>query len=259
MRTVEEIYLKLDQIAPFRHAASYDNCGVLVGDAEAKVTKAVVTLDISLDVVEEAKRKGANLIISHHPVIFDPLKAVTKQNSPAVYEMVKNGINAVCAHTNFDLAEGGTNDILFEMLDLTEPKPLGPTSPVTQLSLGRIGKLERFMSPIEFVNYVKKSLFVGGVRFTLGSRSIKNVAICGGSGGSLYEIAHDSDVDAFVTGDVKHDIFVKAQNDGFTLVDAGHFSTEAGFIDVIIEKLSKSFGDLAFARAEACVNPVKYL
>lgn len=117
--TVGQIFDAVNSIAPFRTAAKWDNSGLLVGDREAEVTFAIFALDITNEVVNEAIKKGANLIISHHPVIFNPLYTIGKENP--VYLMIKNGISAICAHTNLDMAEGGVNDILIEKLKL---KPL---------------------------------------------------------------------------------------------------------------------------------------
>lgn len=117
--TVGQVFDAVNSIAPFRTAAKWDNSGLLVGDRETEVTSALFALDITNDVVNEAVNKGANLIISHHPVIFNPLYTIGKDNP--VYLMIKNGISAICAHTNFDMAEGGVNDVLIEALKL---KPL---------------------------------------------------------------------------------------------------------------------------------------
>jgi len=259
MRTVYDVLQKVDQIAPFRYAANNDNVGILAGDRDAYITKCLVCLDITMDVVEEALRMGANLIISHHPAIFDPVNSVTKQATPVVFEMVRNGISAIAVHTNLDLVEGGVNDVLFDTLELVNKGPLGPVGLTDNLSVGRIGSLNHFMRPEEFAAYVKQKVGARGVRYVSGNRRIKTVAVCGGSGGSLMDIVRKSGVDAYVTGDIKHDIFIRAQNERFTLVDAGHYATEAAIVQVLAKQLSASFTDLAFKVADHNTEVVRYI
>ena len=110
MSTVKDIYNYIDKIAPFNSAMDFDNCGMLVGNYSAVVNKVLLSLDITSSVIQEAKEIGANLIISHHPVIFNPIKRLDSNSMP--YLLAKNDINAICAHTNLDMVEGGVNSSL---------------------------------------------------------------------------------------------------------------------------------------------------
>lgn len=125
MTTVDEILELLDQKAPCRYAESYDNVGLLAGDGKAAVTKALVCLDITKEMAEYAAREGAQLVVSHHPVIFNPLKRIVAGESDALITLIQNGISAICMHTNLDAAEGGVSDVLAARLGLTEIQPIG--------------------------------------------------------------------------------------------------------------------------------------
>lgn len=128
MALTGDIYKFIDTIAPFKNQEEWDNSGFLVGDEQQAVTKAMVVLDITSDVVDEAIISGARMIISHHPIIFSPIKAVTAQTQPIVYKLVKHGISAVCAHTSLDVAKNGVNDVLAKALGLKNIKGLKTTS-----------------------------------------------------------------------------------------------------------------------------------
>ena len=139
--TIQELFALIDrEIAPFSLAESWDNSGLLVGDGEREVKAALLCLDITLPAIRQAQRVGAQLIISHHPVIFHPLKRVMA-NSP-VYALIEAGIGAICAHTNLDVARGGVNDCLAQALGLMDIRPLGEGPE----GLGRMGELRQPLS-----------------------------------------------------------------------------------------------------------------
>lgn len=258
MLIVNDVVKRLNTIAPFHTAQSYDNVGLLVGDSFDRVRKGIVCLDITADVVDEAKHIGANLIISHHPVIFDPIKSVTRQSSPIVFDMIKHNISAIAAHTNLDVANGGVNDALFKKLKLSNKMPLNKGSE-NDTSIGSVGELDEYMSPDEFAVYVKECLSANGVRYTIGDRLIKTVAVCCGSGGDELHSVLQGSIDAFVTGDVKHNIFIDAENNNFTLVDAGHFATEAHIVYDLVMMLNDYFDDYIFKVAKSGDEKVRYI
>ena len=184
MIKVKDIYEFLNKIAPFDKAMDFDNSGLLVGHFEADVKKVLLSLDITPEVCEEAKKLNANLIISHHPVIFKPFKSIDFKNS--VSALIKYEINAICAHTNLDIAENGVNFHLASALGL---KSLSPLIDSHGLPLGMIGKLESFLRPEEFALLVKNKLSCQGLRYTEGKSLIMKVAVSSGSGGDLVETA----------------------------------------------------------------------
>lgn len=218
MSKVADIYDAAARLAPFELACSFDNAGLLAGDPGAEVTGCVVALDLTPAVLAEAVRENANLIVTHHPVIFDPLRRLLA-GQPA-YELARRGISVISAHTNLDIAQGGVNDCLAARLGLLEIRPFGEDS------MGREGVLPEPMTAGELAAYVKESLNCSGLRYTDGGKAVRRVAVCGGSGGSLLPDAL-SRADALITGDVKHNVFMDALWGGFCLIDAGHYKTEA--------------------------------
>lgn len=223
----------LQEMAPLSLALSYDNPGFLVGDAEAEVTSILVALDCTPAVVEQAKKIGAELIVTHHPVIFDPLKAVTAGENNVIYACLSAGIAVISAHTNLDSADGGVNDCLAAALGLSEITVIEDDEGFRF----RKGVLSKPLSADALAAQIKAALG-GVVRYTDGGKPIKTVAVCGGSGGELLELAR-AEADAYVTADVKHKTFIRASTCGFSMFDAGHFHTE----DTVIRPLSERLAD----------------
>lgn len=244
MPFVRDFYQALDTLAPFETAESYDNVGLLAGDFQAQVHTCAVALDLTEDTVSYAQERGADLVISHHPVIFHPIKHVRGGN--VVYRLVRNGINAICAHTNLDLAWGGTNDVLCEMLGLSGMDQL--TGEQNEEFCGRIGRLPCPMHPSEFAAYVSEKMNGAIVRYSNGGREIHTVGVCTGHGASFAWEAHRRGADAFVTSEVKHDQMIDARAMGLTLVDAGHMETEDPVVDRLLAYLQEKFPTVQFLR-----------
>lgn len=230
---IKDILNKLNEMAPFSLALSYDNSGFLIGDSEGDVKKAIVALDCTPAVVDEAIKEKAELIITHHPVIFDPLKSVTAQSNKVVYSCLANKIAVISVHTNLDSADGGVNDSLANALELKNIQKIEGDEGF----LFRYGELENTMSADELAERIKIKLG-GVVRYTNSLKPIKTVAVCGGSGGDFLELAMNK-ADAFITADVKHKLLIKASANDYSLFDAGHFHTE----DTVIEPFVKALAD----------------
>ncbi|MBQ1187249.1 MAG: Nif3-like dinuclear metal center hexameric protein [Clostridia bacterium] len=247
--TVNDIYTYLDDKYNFSSALSYDNVGHLVGSLNSTVTGIVVCLDCTDEAVSMAVEQGANLIVSHHPVIFDPLKSVTDES--LVYRLIRNDISVISVHTNLDQADGGVNDALCSAIDLVNVEKVTDSEGFFY----RIGELEEPMSAEVFANFVAEKLKLR-VKYVGENNSVKRVAVCSGSGGSmLFEVA-GTGVDAFVTADVKHDVFLDAHALGMVLLDAGHFETE----DIIVAPLANEL-KTAFPKVNVAENhftPIKY-
>lgn len=247
MVKAKDIYRYLDQIAPFELQMDFDNAGFLVGDREAEVGRVMVALDVTLDVVGEARRKKCQLVVTHHPLIFHPLKAVTPADptQAVVAELVRRNIGLICAHTNLDLAPGGVNDVLMDVLEIKTKgilEQMGDRDGLGDYGLGRWGELPQAMEPKAFAAHVKKALGTRAVRAVPGTRPVKRVAVCGGAGGDMVELAARLGMDAYVTADVKHHEFLAAQALGITLLDAGHYATENPMVGVLAQKLDTAFG-----------------
>lgn len=251
MTKAKDIFDYIQGFAPLCLAMPYDNCGILVGDSEKEVSKAIVTLDITSDVIDEAVRKGAELIISHHPIIFSPLKSVLSDS--CVYKLIQSGITALCMHTNLDLSqENGVNITLTKALGLENIATVEGECLLT-------GELQTEYSVEDFAKYVKERLDCQGVRYTKGKKSIKKVAVACGAGGDYVFNCEKLGADAFVTGEIKHHQIIKANEIGLTVVDAGHYKTEDVIIPVLVNLLSEKFADTQFYKSEVFNDNVFYL
>ena len=193
MAAVKEIYQLIDNFAPFETQMDFDNAGFLVGRGDSAVERVLVALDITKVVVEEAVRRGCQLIVSHHPVIFGGVKSVTDETvtGRVLLALAENGLSAICAHTNLDAAEGGVNDCLAQRLGLTDTVLLeqdGTDRRGRAYGIGRIGQAHRTgVSGAEYAAYVKEKLGARSVRFEDAGIPVSHVAVGGGSCGSMLE------------------------------------------------------------------------
>lgn len=244
MAKVKDFYGYLNSIAPFETQEDWDNSGMLVGDMNAEVKKVAVVLDITHEEIKKAKAIGADLIISHHPVIFSPVKSVTKGSVP--YELVASSINALCCHTPLDIADGGTNDSLAKLLGIEVTRAedpilrLGTVEPTTAENLA--GKIAKTLNT--------------KVRYADAGRKIEKIAICTGAGCSLIEAA--GEIDAFITGDASHHNFLDCIQAGITLIAAGHYETEIVVVPVLVKKLQAQFPDIEIIDIKQ-ENPIKFI
>lgn len=244
MAKVKDFYGYLNSIAPFETQEDWDNSGMLVGDMDAEVKKVAVVLDITHEEIKKAKAIGADLIISHHPVIFNPIKSVTRGSVP--YELVASSINALCCHTPLDIADGGTNDSLAKLLGIEVTRTedpilrLGTVEPTTAENLA--GKIAKTLNT--------------KVRYADAGRKIEKIAICTGAGCSLIEAA--GEIDAFITGDASHHNFLDCIQTGITLIAAGHYETEIVVVPVLVKKLQAQFPDIEIIDIKQ-ENPIKFI
>jgi len=253
--TVGQIYNFIDSFAPFHTAMSFDNVGLLIGEKQRPVTCVIVSMDITPEVVSEAIEKKAELIISHHPVIFQPLKHISPTDVP--YLLIKNDLCAIAAHTNYDLACGGINTCLAQCLHLSDTVMLEEYQH-SGLASSLIGELKFPMESKAFALYVKEQLQCGGVKFTQGRKSVKKVAVACGAGSSSVFAAVAAGADAFVSGDSKHHELLAADSMGITMVDAGHFATEDIAIMPLCRRLTVAFPEVNFFKSRQ-KDPVRYL
>lgn len=235
MTTVRDFYDFIDSMAPFSAEEPGDNNGILVGDPATRVSRAAVVLDITPEAIAQAKTINAELIVSHHPVLFKPQKNFTAGN--IAYELAVAGIAAICAHTPLDCAAGGVNDVLAGLLNLTKTEPF-PTSEF-EVPLVRAGFLPK-TGPDGLATFVSERLNAV-VRYNAGGRNIESVAVCGGSGGSCLPEIIEAGIDAYVTGDASYHHFLAARQAGMTLIAAGHFETENPVVPVLAQRLRDEF------------------
>lgn len=254
MTVTGDFYRFIDGFAPFATAMEFDNPGLLVGGEDREVKKALLSLDITPAVVREAAAFGADIIVSHHPVIFHPLKRLLPETAP--YLLAQYGIAAICAHTNLDMAPGGVNDCLAQRLGLSGVKML-KEDVRSGLPEALMGETDRAYEPEEFALFVAWALHCDGVRYVDGKRKITSVGLCGGGGADLVYAAAEAGCQAFVTGESKHNILLDAEALGVSYVDAGHFYTEDVVILPLLEKLKEKFPEVIFQKSELMHGPAK--
>lgn len=251
MVRVYEIYNYLNSLYPFDKQESWDNSGLLVGNANNLVNKIALCLDITSDAVSKAEDMEADLIISHHPVIFKPLKALLGSSVP--FQLAGADISAICIHTPLDNAVMGVNDALAKKLRLENVRALKlPDKEQTPL---RIGETE-LTSCEKLASFIKAALGSADVRFNDTGREIKTVGVCGGSGNDFIDNMLAAGVDAFVTGDAGHHDFLHAQHNGIALFAAGHYETEVWVLKILENKLLKAFDNIEVGIIEQS-SPVK--
>ena len=243
MAKVNEIFQTLCAFAPLELQADFDNSGFLVGRGSAPVDRVLLSLDITDEVIDEAISWGAQLIISHHPLIFSPLRTITDSGDPAgekVLRLAEAGIAAICMHTNLDIAQGGVNDVLMDRLGAQTLVPLDADG------CGRIGLLPEPISMELFLKQIKECLGVAGLRYVDSGKPIRRLAVMGGSGGSSIRQAAQAGCDCYVTADVKYHQFLEARELGLSLIDADHFCTENPVIPDLADRLRRLYPEIAF-------------
>lgn len=244
MSTVTHIYDAIDRLAPFWLTMDFDNTGILVGDRNREVSCALLALDCTPAVVEQAKQLGAQLIVTHHPVIFHPLKRVNED--AVVYQLIRSDIAVISAHTNLDIAQGGVNDALASAIGLRDCRGLELLNEQTGAWLGRIGTLPEPLSPEAFAAHIKACLNAASVKFSAAPRAIHTVALCSGSGADCLDAAISAGADALLTSEVKQHEYLAAAAAGISIFDAGHFDTEDIVIEPLRDYLAKEIPDVHF-------------
>ena len=259
--TVKDILNCITEVAPLHWQESYDNAGLQVGDLNAEAHKALICLDITEAIVDEAVAKNCDVIVSHHPLIFHGLKHLTPQTyiERAVVKAIKHDIAMICMHTNLDNSYLGVSRMLADRLGLKNLHLLQPSVDEPEVcGAGMIGEFESPMEETDFLSLVAKQIGSPCLRHSaLTGRKIQKVALCGGSGSPFMGDALKNHADAYLTADIKyHDFFVPEGN--ILLVDGGHFETEQFTKELICELIRKKFPTFAAEIAETRTNAVYY-
>jgi len=262
MTKVKDILDFLETVAPSYMKMDWDNVGLLCGNENQRIQKVLVALDPFESVCLEAKEVGADLLLTHHPLIFQAPNAVTTQTElgRSILFLAKNGISAVNAHTNLDCAPGGVNDVLAETLGLEEISVVDPSG--TDREGKYWGLLRQGVVPEQnlpaFLATVKEKLGCLGLRYVECGKPVRRVAVGGGSCGSEVEAAAKAGCDTFVTADVKYNQFFSAKELGLNIIDAGHFHTENPVCRVLADKLQAAFPELDVVLSQKHTDCVKF-
>ena len=245
MTTAKNIYDYINSIAPFNTQEEWDNAGFLIGEFRKEVKKVVLCLDVTKAVTQLAAERGAELILSHHPVIFNPISKIEK--GCPIYSCVENNIAVISAHTNFDRAKCGINYNLAKRLGLQNIRQI-------ENSFLAVGELESEMRFDEFAKFAVDALKAGGSRYTCGGKTVKTVAVGGGACDEYLDEAMSA-ADCFLTGEMKYHIMLDCSEIGYPVISAGHYETEYESFIMLADTLRKMFPDVEFIESNQ-LNPV---
>ena len=239
---VREIYKCLNQIAPFEYQEEWDNSGLLVGDMDAEVERILVTLDVTDEVVEQAVQAKADLIVSHHPLIFSPITKINSEDfiTARILKMANNKINYIAMHTNMDAT--GLSDVANEVLKIKKERAIevniNQNDP--KIGMGSIGKFtndngkEVDIMLREAVIRTKEGFGLNIVKVYGDLDSIiSRVAVCTGAGKSMIEECIKEKCDLLITGDMTYHAALDAVARGLNIIDASHYGTEIIFVDLL--------------------------
>ena len=262
MTTVADILQYMDTLAPRSMKMDWDNVGLLCGSRKGSVTKILVALDPFEHVCKEAAEWGAELIVTHHPIIFQAMKSITDDTSigRGIMTLLRNGICAINAHTNLDCAPGGVNDVLARTLGLQDIQvidPSGVDENGNEWGLLRCGNVSE-QTLEAFLATVKARLGCDGLRYVDGGKPVRKIAVGGGSCAGGMQEALAAGCDTFVTADIKYNQFWDAKDLGLNLIDAGHFQTENPVVAVLAEKLQAQFPDVEVKISESHKDCMKF-
>lgn len=250
----------ITESAPLEWQESYDNAGLIIGNPDDEVEKALVTIDVTDEVLEEAISGGFDIIIAHHPLIFKGLKKINDENpvSRLVRKAVMNNIAIAAMHTNLDNSPVGVSACLGARLGLSEVKILRPLDNCPEAGAGVIGILPSPLTENEFLSLIRNTLGTVAIRHSaLTGKKITKVALCGGSGSFLIDDAKAANADAFVTADIKYHDYADADGK-ILLIDAGHFETEQFIKDFIAVKISEKNRNFAVSISSVKTNYIHY-
>ncbi|MBR6523791.1 MAG: Nif3-like dinuclear metal center hexameric protein [Clostridia bacterium] len=250
-----EITEKLESAHPLSYACSWDNVGLLVGNREKEVSRVLVALDFDIEVAKEAKEMGAELILTHHPIMFSPINKITSDTpmGRALLFLIENGIALYAAHTNLDCAPGGINDYLVELYGFKNMRHTD-IEPDKEYGLGRISDLESPMTLKQLASHIGKKLNLDHIYYIgRDDAVIKTAFTCSGSGASL--ISADKNADVFITGDIKYSGARDFHEQGLNVIYAGHYDTEIHATKLFEKTLAGL--DVEIIKSSANTNIVK--
>lgn len=263
MVIINDIYAFLNEIAPVRYQMDFDNAGFLVGDGGTAVKNALLALDITDAVIAEAIELRAQLIVSHHPLIFTPLRHATTDDLAGrkVLTMARHGISAICMHTNLDAAEGGVNDVLADLFGIRQRAAFAD-------GCGRVGKIDPITVP-ELAALAQRKLAAlcnapdtgtaVQVKFADTGKPVHRLAVISGAGGSLFAEAIAEDADCLLTGEANHHHALDAKRLGLSLIAAGHYATEFPVTAAVAAALRTALPELEVLVSTENRDPYTYL
>ena len=257
---VREVAAVIEAFAPLSLQESYDNSGLIVGRLDDEVNKALLAVDVTEEVLAEAVAEGCDMIITHHPIVFHPMKRFNSASvtERCVEEAIRRGIVLYAAHTNLDSAPQGMSWRVAEMLGLEKLEVLQTTNDAGA-GFGVVGELPNAMPSEEFMRSVMERFGGKALRHSdIVKPEVSRVAVCTGAGASLIDVARESGADLYLTADLKYNDFMRHEN-CIILADMGHFESEYCAIQILLDILSKKLCIFAVRKSVCSRNPVSYL
>jgi len=239
----------METIAPLSLSESWDNPGLLIEPETSQIESVLVAMDCTMEVVQEAIERKVDLVLTHHPLFFRPVKQIyhSRPDTAAAYKLIRHGIGLYAAHTNLDSVCGGVNDALCERLGVGDVRALlAPDEPLSEQtqSLGRIGTLAEPMELKAFAAHCRDALHAAVRYCGRDDQVIRRVAVLGGAGGDFIVQAKQAGADVLVTGEVKHNQALDARFIGIGVVEAGHYETERPVLEDLISSLQRELNGL---------------
>lgn len=255
-----------EKIAPPHLKEDFDNVGLMVGDREKEIKKVLLALDCTMDVIEEAKKEGAELILTHHPLIFKKPSSITTDTlqGKKIIELIKNDINLYSAHTNWDSVREGINDTIVNMLEFKSEEIIDRHKADNNAGIGRIVTLEKVLTLKEIIEKCKTAFALEGLRYSGElDKKIEKLAIVNGSGQSYFESARKLGAELIITGDTTYHFVSDYSEMGMAILDIGHFKSEWPVLIEVNKKLEKEIKEmgepLEFIISKQSKDPFKFI
>ncbi|MBE6064597.1 Nif3-like dinuclear metal center hexameric protein [Clostridium cochlearium] len=268
LKLKEIIEIIENEYAPLDFKLDFDNVGLMVGDVNENINSILVALDCTIRVIEEAKKLGCNLIITHHPILFKSPKSITTDTllGKKIIELIKSNINVYSSHTNLDAVPEGINEIVMNVLGFKDYSIIEKNSmdfKGEEVGIGRIVELEKEITLEELCYKVKNSLSIENLRYAgEDNQLIKKIAVINGSGTDLLDSAKRLGTDCVITGDTTYHYVSDYAEEGIAIIDAGHFETEWPSMKVIAKRLEKKLNsidkNIKLYISEESFSPYKY-
>lgn len=258
---IKEVVSALERFAPLPLQDGFDNAGLQIGLTDAEVTGALLCLDVTEAVLDEAIALGYNLVIAHHPLLFKGCKSITGRDyvERCIVKAIKNDVVVYAAHTNLDNAPGGVNFKIAEKIGLKNVRFLEPKEDRQEAGAGVIGELEVPETETEFLKRIKKTFEVGCLRHNkLTGREIQTVALCGGAGAFLMPLAIQQRADVFLTGEMRYHEYFGHEGD-ILLAEIGHYESEQYTKEIFYTIIRDLFPGLDVQLTKVNTNPIKYM
>lgn len=260
---VKDIAKEMEKFAPIALKEDFDNVGLMVGSKEKEVKKVLLALDCTKEVIEEGKREGVDLIVTHHPLIFRKPSRIVNDDLQGwkIIELIKNDISLYSSHTNLDSTRNGINEEIVKVLGFSNGK-LIQSSKVRgfeECGLGRIVYLDNEVEVNSIINRVKEKLGINSLRVVLGREKVKAIAIINGSGQDFIGKAISMGADCIITGDTSYHFASDYKEMGVSIIDPGHFPTEWIVFLKVMEQIKEKFEGVEFIHSKCSKDPYEYI